>query len=76
MTESTKTKEWLGIVEDGLDVVMAAGSIVYIFLIHETSLELSAHTMAEIGATGGILRLALRRLLRRIVRVRLGRTDA
>ncbi len=76
MADSPHTKEWIGIVEDGLDVAMALGSVAYIVLINETPFELSTETMAGIGGTGGILRLALRRLIRRIVRVRLERTEA
>ena len=76
MTDSTHTKEWIGIFEDGLDVAMTVGSVAYIVLINETPFELSTETMAAIGGAGGTLRLVLRRLLRRIVRVRLERTEA
>ena len=77
MTDSPKTQAWIGIFENGLDVAMALGSVAYIVIINETQFELSTETMAGIGGTGGVLRLALRRFLRRIVRVRLeGKIDA
>ncbi len=77
MTDSPKTQAWIGIFENGLDVAMALGSVAYIVIINETQFELSTETMAGIGGTGGVLRLALRRVLPRIVRVRLeGKIDA
>lgn len=72
---STKTEAWTGIVEDGLDILMLLGSVIYIVLINETELRLTPDTMAAIGGAGGTLRLILRRLLRRIVSVRLAAKD-
>ena len=71
MAETAKTEAWMGIVEDGLDIVMLVGSVTYIVVLNETELSLSPETMAVIGGAGGTLRLILRRLLRRIVSVRI-----
>lgn len=76
MNNLVKTEAWVGIVEDILDLVMLLGSLVYIFVINETSMELSPETLAAIGGTGGTLRLLLRRILRRIVEVRLANVAA
>lgn len=70
-----KTEAWVGIVEDSLDVVMLVGSVAYVVLLNETTLRLSPDTMAVIGGTGGTLRLLLRRILKRVVEVRLGKAS-
>lgn len=68
----SKAEQWVGIVEDGLDVVMAVGSLGYLVLVNETAFELSPTTMAAIGGTAGTLRFLLRRLVMRIIDVRTG----
>ena len=69
------TEAWVGIVEDTLDIIMLVGSLGYIVLLNDTDLGLSQETMAAIGASGGSLRLLMRRVLRRVVEVRLGQKD-
>lgn len=64
---------WIGIFEDGLDIVMSVGSIGYIFLINDTEHRLSPATMAAIGGSGGFLRLVLRRLVTRIATLKYGK---
>lgn len=71
-----KTEAWVGIVEDGLDVVMLVGSVIYILIVNETSFALSPDTMAKIGGVGGTLRIILRRMLKRIVEARLSKEDS
>lgn len=67
-----RTEAWVSIVEDGLDVVMLIGSVGYLVVVNDTGFALSQETMAAIGASGGTLRLLMRRILRRVVEVRLG----
>lgn len=68
-----KTEAWVAIVEDILDFVLLVASVLYIFLINDTSMELSQQTMTAIGGSAATARLLLRRILKRIVEVRLGK---
>jgi len=73
MSTSVQTQAWVGIAEDILDLIMTVGGLGYIFLLNDTNFALSKETMAAIGTTAGGTRLLLRRIVRRIVEVRVGK---
>ncbi|MCH9637756.1 MAG: hypothetical protein K0U16_07415 [Gammaproteobacteria bacterium] len=80
MVEQTKklvqTEAWVGIVEDILDLILLIVSVLYIFLLNDTSLRLSEETMTTIGASAATARLLLRRILTRIVEARIAKKDS
>lgn len=72
MSDEKRSEALVKIFEDGLDVVMLVGSVIYAIVLYETQWQFSQKTMAAIGGTGGTLRLILRRLIRRIVELKVG----